>query len=175
MALQLSETTAAHIWRTHPNSTPHPSGARWLIAGAALLCGAIAVICTLFGAWVVIPFAGLEVLVLWLAFRHSDRHADDSEEITLSDALLRVTVRNGGRSQTEDFHPYWAQVRFTRGNSPLLADTLEICSHGRAVEIGRLLPSHEKRALAQTLRQQLAAQRHPLSAKPNQNSIQEDS
>ena len=33
------------------------------------------------GAWPILPFAGLEMLVLYLAFRYVDRHAADYERI----------------------------------------------------------------------------------------------
>ncbi|MBI2509640.1 MAG: DUF2244 domain-containing protein, partial [Betaproteobacteria bacterium] len=35
------------------------------------------------GAWLILPFAGLEMLVLYLAFRYVDRHAADYERIAI--------------------------------------------------------------------------------------------
>lgn len=165
MALQLSESPAGHIWRAQPNHTPQASTARWLLLGAVLVSGLIAGGFALFGAWPVLPFAGIEIFALWLALRHHARHADDGEEITLHDQLLRITSRNGMHSEVSEFHPYWVQLRFESavpGQSPRLL----LGSHGKTVEIGRLLGPQEKQALADTLRQQL--QQVQQSEKPNQ-------
>lgn len=167
MALQLSESPAGHIWRAQPNHTPQANTARWLLLGAVAVSGLIAGGFALFGAWPVLPFAGIEILALWLALRHYAQHADDGEEITLNADILRVARRNGARIESSEFHPYWVQLRFEPG-APGHPARLLLGSHGSTVEIGRLLGPQEKQALADTLRQQLQQLRLSHSPKPNQ-------
>jgi uncharacterized membrane protein len=47
------------------------------------------------GAWLILPFAGLEVLLLGGAFVLQARHATDYERIALQRGLLRVEVADG--------------------------------------------------------------------------------
>ena len=48
-----------------------------------------------FGAWLILPFAGLEMLVLYLAFRYIERHAADCELIEIDGD--RLALRSHGR------------------------------------------------------------------------------
>jgi len=161
MALQLSASSTGHTWRAQPNHTPQKNTARWLLAGVILLSGLIAGVCAVLGAWPVLPFAGMEIFVLWLALRYQAQHALDGEEITLDADNLCVVVHHGDQTTTHSFHPYWAQIRFNPASAGHPAARLVIHSHGREVEIGRLLNAGEKQALAQTLKQQIHQQRYP--------------
>lgn len=49
------------------------------------------------GAWLILPFAGLEVLLLAGAFVMQARHATDYERIELADGRLRVEVGEAQR------------------------------------------------------------------------------
>lgn len=49
------------------------------------------------GAWLVLPFAGLEVLLLGVAFALYARHAADYERLELDAGRLRVEVADGAR------------------------------------------------------------------------------
>jgi uncharacterized membrane protein len=51
----------------------------------------------LLGAWMYIPFAGLEMRVLYLAYRHAGHHAADDERIAVEGDSLAIEVRDGGQ------------------------------------------------------------------------------
>lgn len=168
MALQLSTSPTGHIWRARPNHTPQRNTARWLLAGVAGVSGIIAGGFALFGAWPVLPFAGLETLLLWVALRHLASHAEDFQEITLDRETLRIVTTSGKQATTHSFQTYWAQVRYTPAGIGMRPAQLVIHSHGREVEIGYLLNASEKQALANKLKQQILALRQAVSEKPNQ-------
>lgn len=168
MALQLSTSPTGHTWRARPNHTPQRDTARWLLAGVAGVSGIIAGGFALFGAWPVLPFAGLEILLLWVALRHLARHAEDAQEITLDSKTLRIVTTSGAQARTDTFQTYWAQVRYTPAGIGMRQPQLIIHSHGREVEIGHLLNASEKQALAHKLKQQILALRQAVSEKPNQ-------
>lgn len=153
MALLVTETLTGQAWVAQPNHHLTPRLASRLIFAAAAISGGIALAFTAFGAWPVLPFAGLEVGVLWLALRHLQRHAGDEERIEIGTSTITVFCRNAGHCEQHEFSRYWARLHVEklsgRGNCRLF-----LRSHGRELEIGRLLMEEQKRALAMVLRNQ---------------------
>ena len=116
----------------------------------ALVTLGIAVAFACFGAWFILPFAGMELLVLLLAFRWIGRHADDYERLTIVGDLLRIEIAEAGQVQRHDFNRWWAQVVCgTEGRR------LALRSHGREIELGRHLTRGERVAFAGAVRRQL--------------------
>src|SRR5215510_10552574 len=62
------------------------------------------------GAWLILPFAGLEMLVLFLAFSYVDRHAGDYELIAIDGDRVEVESFEGGRHQRHEFNRQWARL-----------------------------------------------------------------
>jgi uncharacterized membrane protein len=102
------------------------------------------------GAWMVLPFAGLEMLVLFLAFRHIGRHAADYERIAIEGDRLNVEVLDGRRVSCIELNCRWAQV-VCAGDGSRLA----LRSHGREFEIGRHLNGEERVAMGRRLKKEL--------------------
>lgn len=159
MALTVSHTAAEHAWVARPNRSLALEQTRRLVFFAAVISGGIAVAFACVGAWPILPFAGLEVAALWLALRHQQRHADDEERIVVDETWITVTCIIGGETETHRFPRYWAQLQIEREAeyaSPGRGGArLFIRSHGRALEIGRLLAEAQRRALAESIRKQL--------------------
>lgn len=103
-----------------------------------------------FGAWLILPFAGLEMLVLYWAFRTIERHARDYELIEIDDDKVRVERLEGGTTRSEAFSRYWARVVVSRDGS-----RLALRSHGRELEIGRVLNDAQRLELARALQRRL--------------------
>ena len=103
-----------------------------------------------FGAWLILPFAGLEMLVLLLAFCYVDRHAGDYERVVIEGNKLDVEIFNGGCVSRFEFNRYWAKV-VCAGDGSRLA----LRSHGRELEIGRHMNEEQRLAVARELRQEL--------------------
>ena len=62
------------------------------------------------GAWLILPFAGLEVLLLGAAFVAYARRAADYEKIELADGRLTVEVAQAERRNRYELDPRRAQV-----------------------------------------------------------------
>ena len=116
----------------------------------ALVSLGIAVTFAWLGAWLILPFAGIEVLVLFFAFRCIERHARDYECLTISGDVLQIEIAEVESVQQFQFNRWWAQVVYEPDCS-----RLALRSHGREVEFGRHLTEDERLALAGTLRQRL--------------------
>ena len=98
------------------------------------------------GAWLILPFAGLEMLVLFWAFHHIERHATDYERIAIAGDKVSIEIREVGRARRHELSRYWAQVVVSRDGA-----RLALRSHGREVEIGRHLNDGQRLALAREI------------------------
>lgn len=74
-----------------------PAGLAKVFAALAALVLAIGAGFAAAGAWLVLPFAGLEVLLLGAAFVLHARHAADYERIELQSGRLEVEVTEADR------------------------------------------------------------------------------
>lgn len=111
------------------------------IAGAA----------TALGFWPVLPFAGLEVILLWWALRTSMQRRFERESIEVSETQVVVEYSRGEPRRFE-FPRHWARVKIRRPKSPLHRTRLVIESQGRGCEVGEFLSEEERHRLAAELR-----------------------
>src|SRR5438270_6367460 len=114
------------------------------------------------GAWPVIGFFGLDVGLVYLAFRLNYRAARQSETIRLADdtfTVERVSVR--GERRNWRFQPFWVKVILEE--RPDASNRLLVASHGRSLGIGDLVPPAARRELASALRDALIRWRNSLN------------
>ena len=117
-------------------------GAVSFVAGIAFL---------LMGAWPVLGFFGLDVLVIYWAFRINFRSADATEDIMLTPSELRVRrVSHRGRLVEWSFNPLWVQLEQT-GDPEFGIERLYLVSRGRRFSIGHFLGPDEKASFAKAL------------------------
>jgi uncharacterized membrane protein len=112
------------------NCSMSPAELAGVFAALALLVLAIGAGFALAGAWLVLPFAGLEVLILVAAYLVYARRAADYEKIELAAGRLTVEVAQGAR--TTRYELQGARVAMEKGRV-VLRDARE------EVEIGRHL------------------------------------
>ena len=125
-----------------------------LFAGIAAFVITIGIGFSLAGAWLVLPFAGLEVAVVAAVLYLLMRHADDHDLIIIRQDHVIVVRRRGGRERREEFQRYWVKVQLQRGRS-WYPSRLSIGSHGRFVAIGADISEEERRALEARLNELL--------------------
>ncbi len=146
--------------------TPHrslgPRGFLVLMISVCVVSFGAGLAFFLSGAWPVIGFFGVDVVVIYLAFRVNYRRARQYERVRLSTQQLRVDkVTHHGRKRAYIFQPFWAAVEIKQPAEP---DTpLHIASHGRRLRIGSFLSAEERLEFAAALRNALIQAR---SAKP---------
>lgn len=105
-----------------------------------------------FGAWLILPFAGLEMLVLFFAFRYVERHATDYERIEIDGDTVTVEWFSAGAGHRREFNRCWARL-IESGDGSRIA----LRSHGRELEIGRYLGDEQRLDLARALKRRLGA------------------
>jgi uncharacterized membrane protein len=130
-----------------PNCSLSVRGAVLFFLTACAPCFGIAGFLTFLGFWPVLPFAGLEMLLLGAALRISlaRRHHRQSILISESDVAIQTTI---GKVHSEVVFPrHWAQVKLHRSTSRLHPSRLVIESHGRHCAVGDFLTDEERRGL----------------------------
>jgi uncharacterized membrane protein len=102
------------------------------------------------GAWPVMGFFGLDVFLIYVAFRLNYRAARLYETVELMEDELRVTrVFPSGQAQSWSFNPYWVQLELEESDTT--SNKLSVRSHGRALLFGHFLTDAEKRSFADAL------------------------
>ena len=136
-----------------PNCSLSVRGAVLFFLTACAPCFGIAGVLTFLGFWPVLPFAGLEMLLLGAALRISlaRRHHRQSIMISESDVAVQTTI---GKIHSEVVFPrHWAQVKLHRSTSRLHPSRLVIESHGRHCAVGDFLTDEERRGLYDKLKE----------------------
>lgn len=103
------------------------------------------------GAWLVLPFACIEVLALGAAFVVYAHHAADYERIVLCRDCLLVETCRGDRLQREQCPSAWTRVEYSGTRRELIG----LIAAGRRIDVGRFVPESDRRDLATQLRSQL--------------------
>lgn len=110
------------------------------------------------GAWPVMGFFGLDVALLYVAFRLNYRSGRLYELVDLTPAILTVTrVHPSGRREEFAFNPYW--VRVALSEKPDGRTDLRLASHGAEFSFGHFLNDDERRDFAAALTGALATAR----------------
>jgi uncharacterized membrane protein len=121
------------------------------MCAVALIGFIMGVVFLAIGAWPVFGFLGLDVLLIYLAFRLNYRAGRQYETVELTRDLLTLTrVHPSGRHESFQFNPYWVRVLLRERRHG--RRDLCIASHGRVFSFGRFLTDDEKRAFADALR-----------------------
>lgn len=120
----------------------------------------------LMGAWPVFGFFGLDVLVIWWAFRINFRRAQASEEIRITPSELRLRrVSHRGHVVEWVFNPLWVQLD-QKIHAEFGVERLYLVSRGRRVSIASFLGADEKASFAKALLAALQAARRGPSYNP---------
>ena len=103
------------------------------------------------GAWLVLPFVGIEVVALAYAFYYVNMHEDDYESIIIEGDNLVIERCVGTKVNQQVINPYWVKViQHELANGEL---HLYLQSHGKKVEVGRYLTRKQRELLAKQLKQ----------------------
>ena len=153
MVLDPSSDPPPYIHVSMPNRSLGVVARRWVLGWIALTSLGIAGGATALGAWPVMPFAGIEVLLVALAFHVLGRHDADFERIEIDAHEVRVEARHAlALTRFVAYRP-WAVIEVhDRG----MRCTLRLAYAGRKVPVGRLLSDEGRRDLAEDLRGRIA-------------------
>ena len=132
--------------------TPHRSLSRKgfliLMTVLGLISFATGTAFLLAGAWPVFGFCGLDVLLIYFAFRLSYRRAKAYEQVTVTPSELTVRqVSHHGRISEWTLNPLWVKLdRVVHAEFGI--ERLFLVSHGRRLAIAGFLGPQEKESFA---------------------------
>lgn len=146
--------TQAQSHGFHAVLTPHrslgPRGFLILMCGIGAISFVAGSVFLAMGAWPVFGFFGLDVVLIYWAFKLNYRAARLYETIDLTPALFQLTrVHPSGRTERFEVNPYWARVRLKEW--PDGRTDLRVAERGKELAFGRFLNDDERRELATAL------------------------
>ncbi len=145
----------------HPNRSLSRGGFYILMSLVAAISATIGGFFYLSGAWPIFGFYGLDVVVLYFAFRQNYRRARMYEQVRLTEgALIVEKVDHRGGRRSWQFQPYWLRVNMD--DPPRHESQVTLTSHGQAVIVGSFLSPEERLDFARALRAALDRQRQPV-------------
>jgi uncharacterized membrane protein len=112
------------------------------------------------GAWPVLGFMGLDVALIYAAFKLNYRSGRLYETVDLTPDVLTVTrVQPSGKAQSWSFNPYWVRLKLEEriGRS----SELSLASHGDCLVLASFLSDPEREDFARALRAALADAKAP--------------
>jgi uncharacterized membrane protein len=130
------------------NCSISPAGLAGLFAALACVVVAIGVGFAVVGAWLVLPFAGLEVLLLGSAYVVYARRAADYERIELDSGRLTVEVGQAQKTSRYEMDACRARVRLEEERVLLLGAREQL-------ELGRHLDADSRARFADELQKRL--------------------
>jgi uncharacterized membrane protein len=130
------------------NCSISPRGLMLVYALLAAIAVGIASGFAALGAWLILPFAGMELVLLGAAFWLTARHAADCERIELARGRLTVEVEEAQRVRRLELDARLARVRMEGGHVLLRAPQVEL-------ELGRHLASEARTGFAAELGKRL--------------------
>jgi uncharacterized membrane protein len=134
-----------------PNCSLSVRGAMLFFLSLCAPCVGVAGVLAFLGFWPVLPFAGLEMLLLGVVLRMSLQRRHHRQTILVSESDVAVESTTGKVRSEVVFPRHWAQVKLRRSTSRLHPSRLVIESHGRQCAVGDFLTEEERRGLARKL------------------------
>ena len=137
----------------YPHRSLPPHGFMLLMLVLSVVSFAAGVSFVLLGAWPIVGYFGLDVLLVYLAFRASYRSARMHEWVRLTEETLTVErVSQYGERRRWQFQPFWLRVVLEEHEE---TNRLVLSSHGRELVVGGFLAPAERRNLAAALKEAL--------------------
>ena len=132
--------------------TPHRSlgrkGFRAIIVLVAVLATVPGIVFFSLGAWPVVVFMGLDVLLIWWALSASQRDGKRYEEVTLwPDQLELKQVDGAGKETLTRFNPYFVKLVVDRDYNERTTG-LHLRTRDRDLVLGAFLNQDEKSSFA---------------------------
>ena len=134
----------------YPHRSLSPKGFLILMLCIIFVSFSIGAFFMLKGAWPVFGFFGLDVLLVYIAFKVNYHNAKRYEKIRLwKNSLIIKKKSDNGKSNTWKFNPYWVRLEMKKSQSR--SSDLNLSSHGKTISIGSFLSNQEKEEVANTL------------------------
>ena len=142
-----------YVHHSVPNRSLGTAGRRIFLGAISATTLGIGALAAAIGAWPVMPFAGLEVALVFFAFHLVRLHDADFERLEIGEHEVRIESRDAQSLTRFVAHRPWARI-IVRDRGARC--TLGLAYAGRTVQLGRLMSDEGRRKLAEELRGRIA-------------------
>ncbi len=143
--------------------TPHRSlgrrGFTVLMLITCALCLAHAVVFVAAGAWPIVAFFGIDLILLYGAFWLSYRSGRAREIVSVSRTALSIRkIAPSGRAAEHRFNPFWARFNVAR-HDEIGITRMQVTGEGRSTDVGSFLNPDDRESFARAFAGALATVR----------------
>ena len=142
-----------------PYRSLSPNGLLILMACLGMVSFVAGIVFWQIGAWPIFGFFGLDLVLIWLAFRWNYASAKRFEEVSVSRSEILIR-KVGPRKQTQEyrFNPLWVRLSVDRVEDEGVTK-IALNSRGETVAIGNFLNPDDRTSFAGAMANALAAAR----------------
>lgn len=145
------ETTAPKQFIVRRNQSLSWRGNKLFIYFMAAISFGIAGMFALQGLWLILPFAGLEILALTIGLYMCSLRCRDQEVVTIHDDVVKVEKGRQKPNEVWQFEKAWISLELVKSPIQGHPSKLLMRSKGKETEIGRCLTNEERKNLSDSL------------------------
>ncbi len=119
----------------------------WLAASLGVVCLGIAIAMAAFGFWMIIPFAGAEIIFIVFCLHWTLHRLSRKEVITVNEDKIKLEWGYKSPDTSVDLPRRWSRLRYHRPESPFEVGHLSLGAHGKHYALGQCLGRDEKQTL----------------------------
>ena len=147
----IDENTGSATIVLKPNNSASWQLNMQIFGALSVILFSVSIYFSLLGLWMIFPFAGLELVVLYYCFYLRVRANNRTEVITFDDSS--VVVERGVRQVEKSwkYHRMWTKIFVKKPQFHGHPKKIFIRSHGKELELGSFLNKHDKEILIKKL------------------------
>ena len=128
----------------------------YLAARLGVICMGVAIAMATFGLWMVIPFAGLEIVFIVVCLHLTLKRLSRQEVITIDNDAITLEWGYNRPDVRVNLPRRWSRLSYRCKDSVFEVGELSLAAHGKRYDLGRCLNREEKKALYGELQTALA-------------------
>lgn len=128
----------------------------YLAASLGVICMGVAIAMATFGLWMVIPFAGLEIVFIVACLHLTLKRLSRQEVITIDNDAITLEWGYNQPDVRVNLPRRWSRLSYRCKDSVFEVGELSLAAHGKRYALGRCLNRDEKKALYGELQTALA-------------------
>ncbi|MFK7892734.1 MAG: DUF2244 domain-containing protein [Granulosicoccus sp.] len=128
----------------------------YLAASLGVICMGVALIMASYGLWLVIPFAGAEIILIVACLYLTLRRLSRKEVITVDNDAIRLEWGYNTPDTTVQLPRRWSRISYHCPDSLFEVGSLSVAAHGKKYLLGKCLNRDEKKKLHEELQAALA-------------------
>ena len=149
--IETNSEECTHSILLRPNQSTDWKSSLLFITIIAFTCLSIGIGFAFAGAIMILPFAGLEVLIVGYCLYLVMKKTYKQEVITLTKEKLKIEKGEGKINQVWEYYRMWSFVSVERPEHPWYPAHIVVTSKGERVPIGDFLTEDEKEDLVNNL------------------------